>query len=580
MAMVLTAGLIGGEIVSRLRLPRVTGWILTGIVLATLHLPGLEKETLKSFSPLTDFVLGYIAFTVGSHFNFIQLRNAGKRLLFLVAGELIVTPLMVIFAMWWIAGLPIEVAFVFAAIAVAGAPGTTVLVVREARARGVFVRTLIAAVALIDMIAVMLFVLVDTALGAGATIDGPGFIITSLPLSFSSLALAAGIGVAVAVFVILMTRAIVGTKLLAASLVAAIVISWGLAEMFQVSSILACTFVGMALGNLMRDKERAGEGALTSFGDILFTVFYVLAGMRLDFSTVIPMVGLVALFLGVRTLGKVLSTFLSMSLAKSLKSTRNYLGIALLPHGGVAVGLMFFAQDDPALAQHAETILAVGLAALAINQLIGPSATRFALAAVGETGTDRPRLLDFIREQDIVTNFKASSKEDAIRQLVDVLYRTHAVNMDKQAFLTSVIERDHEESTCLGDGVMIPHGVLDDADASIVGAMALSADGLDFGAPDGRPVHAVVLLATPPAERHRHLEVLAAFAKAIIGDRNVAEQLFHARSAAHAYDILHADVAEDFNYFFEDTLTADDSQGAPVRRIRRTSGTISAQPKS
>jgi mannitol/fructose-specific phosphotransferase system IIA component (Ntr-type) len=386
--------------------------------------------------------------------------------------------------------------------------------------------------------------------------------------------LAAGIGVLVAIFVVILTRAIVGSKLLGASLVAAIVISWGLAQLFHVSSILACTFVGVALGNLMRDKERAGEGYLNTFGDLLFTVFYVLAGLRLDFSHVLPMAGLVALFLGARTVGKVISTFASMSLAKSLKSVRNYLGIALMPHGGVAVGLMFFAQGDPALAEYADTIMAVGLAALAINQLVGPSATRFALSAAGESGNDRPRLLDFLREQDIVTNFKSSSKEDAIRQLVDVLYRTRDLSMDKLEFLDSVIARDREESTCLGDGVMIPHGVLADSDASIVGVMGLSPGGLDFKTPDGRPVHAVVLLATPPAEQVRHLEVLAAFAKAIVGDRNVAEQLFHARSAAHAYEILHADEAEDFNYFFEDTFTLDESEGGPVRRIRRTTGSM------
>jgi len=55
-------------------------------------------------------------------------------------------------------------------------------------------------------------------------------------------------------------------------------------------------------------------------------------------------------------------------------------------------------------------------------------------------------------------------------------------------------------------------------------------------------------------DRRRHLEVLAAFANAISRDVNLREQLYHARSAAHAYEVLHAEDAEDINYFLEDAM--------------------------
>ncbi len=47
-------------------------------------------------------------------------------------------------------------------------------------------------------------------------------------------------------------------------------------------------------------------------------------------------------------------------------------------------------------------------------------------------------------------------------------------------------------------------------------------------------------------------EVTAAFATAILSDHNIEKQLYHARSAAHAYELLHHDEAEDFNRFLED----------------------------
>ena len=535
------------------------------MLLGAFQIPGLETENLSRFSSLTDYVLGYIAFSVGAHLDFRQLRNSAKRLLLLTLAEALITPTVVILAMTYVGGFPIWVSFVFAAIAVAGAPGTTILVVREARARGVFVRTLVPAVALIDMVAVCLFVIVDTELTAGAPSSSPMFIITSLPYALKALAIGAGIGIAAAAFVIVVTRKIVGQKLLGGCLIASILFAWGIADALGVSSILACTFVGMALGNLISEKERAGEAYINKVGDVLFIAFYCLAGLRLDFGHIVPVAGLIALFFFARVIGKVLSTFISMSAAGSIKSVRKYLGIALIPHGGVAVGIMLFAQNDPALAEYADTILAVGLSALALNQLLGPSATRFALHAAGEVNRDRPRLLDFLHEEHIITDFRAASKEDAMRQLVDVLYRTHRISLDKSAFLESVITRDAEDSCCIGEGLMIPHGVLNDETDSVVGVMALTSKGLAFETPDGEPIHAIVLLATPDAHRMRHLEVLAAFAKAIGGDRDVRDQLYHARSPAHADQILHQEDAENFNYFFVEAMTPGDTLSMPAQ---------------
>ena len=101
---------------------------------------------------------------------------------------------------------------------------------------------------------------------------------------------------------------------------------------------------------------------------------------------------------------------------------------------------------------------------------------------------------------------------------------------------------------------MIPHAILDEGDV-IKGVLGLSTDGLDLDAPDGRRVHAVLLLATPESDRHRHLEILAAFATAITRNTNFREQLYHARSPAHAYDVLHHDDQEDLNYFLEGAAT-------------------------
>jgi mannitol/fructose-specific phosphotransferase system IIA component (Ntr-type) len=187
------------------------------------------------------------------------------------------------------------------------------------------------------------------------------------------------------------------------------------------------------------------------------------------------------------------------------------------------------------------------------NELVGPILTRLALHRAGEAGADRMRLIDFIHEENIVTGLEAAPKEQAIEKLTSMLITSHHLDVDGEALLASVLEREAQVSTCFGGGLAVPHGILpDDAGMGMVGVMGLSSEGLAFDTPDGHPVHCMVLLATPDGERDRHLQVLATLARSIGSDHNFQEMLFHADSPAHAYEVLHDEEAESFNYFLED----------------------------
>ena len=547
LATVLVCGIVGGEICGLLRLPKVTGWIGTGILLRSLSLPGLDGEAIQRFTPFMNFVLGYIAFTVGAALYFANLRNAGKRLSLLLLGEAIVTPMVVGLLMVYVGGMAMKPAVLLAAIAIAGAPGTTVLVVQEARARGILTTTLIAAVALIDMIAVGMFVFVSSFLHVDNNMfEALGHVGFQMGASFV-------IGAAWASFALLLTRTIAGPAFLGPVMVAVILGAWGAAVGFGVSGILACTFAGITVTNLRHDTVRSAEAYLHNIGGVLFALFFTLAGMRLDFSQVPAAFGLVMLYFVARLVGKYLGAFAALGVAGAPSRVRNYFGLALLPHGGVAVGLILLVQSEPHLDSVQEIVTTVGLAALAINQLLGPSAARIALTRVGEDHKDRPRLLDFLQEQRIVVDLKGTSREAVVRSLANHLYATTKLAIPQKEFVEMVLAREAEVTTCMGEGLMIPHAILKEGE-EVKGVLGISSPGLDLKAPDNRPVHAVLLLATPESERSRHLEVLAAFATAITRDVNMQEQLYHARSAAHAYDILHADETAELNYFLEDAM--------------------------
>ena len=510
-----------------------------------------------------SFVLGYIAFTVGAALHFASLRNSGKRLGLLLLGEALITPSIVIITMFFVGGwlnpgqMTIRTSLLLGAIAIAGAPGTTVLVIQEARARGILTRTLLAAVALIDMVAVGAFAFVASYLAEGT--DGGAVWHTTWSTAITTVIYQFGIawvvGTLAALIALGLTRTLVGPAFLGPTMVAVILGSWGAAFGFDVSGILACTFAGIMVSNIRHDVVRSTEAYLHSIGGVLFAAFYTLAGMNLNFALVLQAVGLVVLFFIARFVGKFAGAFAAMSFGDVPKPVRNNLGLALLPHGGVAVGLILLVQGDPHLKDVAETITTVGLAALAINQLVGPSCTRFALTNAGEAGKDFPRLLDFLDENHISVDVSGSTKEEVIVALAKQLYTTKdKPPIPQEDFVSRVLEREKQQTTCLSEGLMIPHAILQEG-KEITGILGISSKGLELGAPDGQPVHAVLLLATPQTDRQRHLEVLAAFATAITRNMNLREQLYHARSAAHAYAILHADEAEDINYFLEEAVT-------------------------
>ena len=349
MAIVLIAGIIGGEIFALVRLPKVTGWIATGVLLRQLYLPGMDTsedaKALDKFLPYMNFVLGFIAFTVGASLYFSSLRNTEKRIGLLLLGEAIITPVIVAVVMcligpWVNPRMTVTPSLLLAAIAIAGAPGTTVLVIQEARAKGILTRTLLAAIGLIDMVAVALFVFVATILG-----DQRGWIhaLESVGIQFAVTFL---IGASCAVIAIVLTRTIVSAAFLGPTMVAVVLGAWGAAAGFQTSGgILACTFAGIVLTNLRHDMVRSGEAYLTSIGGVLFALFFTFAGMKLDFSQVPMALGLVILYFFARLIAKSVSAFSAMSLAGVTDSVRNYLGLALLPHGGVAVGLILLVEN-------------------------------------------------------------------------------------------------------------------------------------------------------------------------------------------------------------------------------------------
>ncbi len=552
LALVLVAGTIFGSLSRRLALPGITGQILGGVTIGSAGLGLFSEDSLEGLQPITDIALSLIAVTVGAHLHVPRLRNALRRLSYLLISESTITPLLVGSALYLMGGVSLELAILFGAVSIATAPATIVALVRETRAKGVFVKTLIAAVALNNTACIVVFEVCRAIIATDFVLASDQLLTTQGPLAqlLGPLAL----GTVAAVSLDRLTRLALGPERTATAAVVTLVLTSGLASAIGVSPMLACLVLGAVQTNITDSRGTLVDSVFAVFEPAILSVFFTLAGMHLSLEHLHLAGLLAAIYFFARLAGKLLASDLALRAAHATDRVRRNLGLALVPQAGVAVGLVLLIQEDERFAADAGLFAAVVLSVVTVNEIVGPVLTRAALARAGEVGRDRLRLIDFLQEEHIVTEFVAPTKEVAIARLVDLMLRSHEIRgIDRETLLASVLEREAQASTCLGSGLALPHGILPEGQP-MAGVMALSRAGLDFDTPDGQPVHCMILLGTAPEERDRHLQVLAVLARTVGSDRAFQQQLVDSRSPAHAYELLHGEESEGFNYFMEDTL--------------------------
>ncbi len=551
LAVILVAGVISATLAKLAQLPSVTGQIIVGILLGPSVLHVFAEADFHALKPLVDFALGLMAVAVGSHLNYRRLTVARQRLLFLLCLEALLTPLIVFCGLTFIAGLDKPVAILIATICVSTAPATVLAIVKETASRGSFVRTLIAAVALNNLACIILFEVART-FAQQAMKPHQAFSVVTLLEPAMHVVCSIGLGVLIAMALIGLTRRTVRPDRLAVLSLIAILLTTGLTEWLGLSVLLACLSFGVTLANVTPDKDEIGHGVFDSFESAIFAVFFTVAGMELRFDT-LAVGGLLALigFFG-RGVGKFLAGYLGMKFAGAPPRFQTWIGIALVPQAGLAVGLMLLITDDPTFLPIREIILAVVLAMVLLNETFGPLLTKLALKKSGDFGRDRARILDFLSEQNITTNLEGPHKEAAIRQLIKLTLATHNLPHDEESIFNAVMDGEIASSTCVGHGLALPHARLDVGE-TIIGAMGISRTGISIDTPDGQPLHCMVLILTPTSMPERHLEVLQALASSIGHDGTLQSQLYHVDSPTHADELLHlGEHSEGWNYYLDD----------------------------
>lgn len=115
---------------------------------------------------------------------------------------------------------------------------------------------------------------------------------------------------------------------------------------------------------------------------------------------------------------------------------------------------------------------------------------------------------DFVQTEAIKASVTATDKPDVIRELVEGLAASGAINVaDQEGIIAAILKREELGSTGIGRGVAVPHTKHPSA-TKLVGTVGVSHEGVDFNSLDGDKVHLFFLLVSPPDRPADHLRAL------------------------------------------------------------------------
>lgn len=420
-AILLLAALLSTRLMRIIKLPNVTGYIITGIIVGPFifglffnHFSfdgikeGIIYQYINRISWVSTVALGFIAFSIGTSFKLKTLKAVGKRVL-------VITVLEALFASLFVIGALVAAHFIFpeqvswelvltlGAIASATAPAATLMVIKQYNARGPLVDTLLPVVALDDAAALILFAIlfqIATTIAGGGSFNAYKMFVKPILEIIMSL----GFGAVLGFFISFMNKFFKSRNNRLIFCIFSVFSALGIYMLFknpqlggfELSSLLMCMMAGAIYTNMRKDSDRTLD-VMDRFTSPIYMMFFVISGASLDLTIFFNKSGFIVLGIAViyivfRVVGKWLGAFTGASITKCEPKIKKYLGFALIPQAGVAIGLatnasQLFMQNESTQVAGA-LIIAIVLTSTLVYELFGPMVSKFALNKAGEIPTE------------------------------------------------------------------------------------------------------------------------------------------------------------------------------------------------
>ena len=379
---ILLVGLLAERLIQKIKLPTVTAFILVGILIGPSLLNLVNTQLITSSGLISNIALGIIAFSLGESFLFSSFKEIGKPVIYISLTAALLPWLLVTVSLHVFLAQPLTTAMLFGAIASATAPAATLMVIREYRARGNLTNTLLGVVAIDDAWCLIVFAL-SFALANDALLGGNASpsLLTILYPFFREIVLAIILGGFFAFICHFCARYIKVKSDLLIYLLGFLLLNTGLALYFHLSLLLANIVFGAVLVNLSPTSFKFFD-LIKTIDAPLYLIFFILAGANLEINLLQGVAFSALIFILFRSLGKVSGAFLGGYLSKTEPKITKYIGWALLPQAGVAIGLALIVKEN--FPQLGTALFPTIIATTVFYEIVGPLFTKYALVASKE----------------------------------------------------------------------------------------------------------------------------------------------------------------------------------------------------
>ena len=379
---VLVVGLVGGKAARMLKLPNVSGYLVAGLFLGPSFFRYISATDIDSMAVISEVALAIIAFSIGSEFVLKDMLKLGKSIIIITLLEVIGAIAVVFAVMFFVFNQPFAFSIVLASMSAATAPAATLMVIRQYRANGPLTRTILPVVALDDVLGIMAFGIALSL--ARISVGGSEstllqMLIQPLVEIVGSLGLGAVLG-----FILAWVAQKAGDRdELQGMSIAAIAVATGLSTLLGLSPLLTNIVMGTVLVNVMRNSTRVFN-SVNEFASPVYILFFTLAGASLDLRVLLS-VGLMGVgYIVARAGGKFLGAYVGAKQVNAPETVRKYLGLALLPQGGISIGLAVLVRQY--LPQYAVPITTIIMFSVLVYEVSGPIFAKIAISKAGEIG--------------------------------------------------------------------------------------------------------------------------------------------------------------------------------------------------
>ena len=383
-ALMMLAGFLLTRVTKLLRLPNVTAYIVAGILIGPYCLNLVPQRFIDGTSFLSDIALAFIAFSTGEFFKLDVLKKNGMKVVWITVFESVLASLLVFVLTFFILHMDLAFSIVLSALASATAPASTMMTIRQTGAKGDFVDTLLQVVALDDVVGLVLYsVAISVALASLSGSQGFSFQTIGKPILLNMLTLFIGACFGLAMKLLMPQSRSTDNKLIIS--VALLFAFCGVCVLLDVSPLLGCMVMGTVYTNIAENDKLFKQ--LGYFSPPILLLFFVRSGMNFKLDALfnasgdldgVPMIVVGVSYFLVRIVGKYAGAWLGCFVVKKDKLVRNYLGLALIPQAGVAIGLAALGARTlgGTMGSDLETII---LASSVLYELLGPGCAKLAL---------------------------------------------------------------------------------------------------------------------------------------------------------------------------------------------------------